>query len=153
MKTKNVTLAAVLLAGFLLFNSNQIFAQEQKGPKGKCEQTCMKEQDNPGKSCMNIPDLTPDQQKKIDDLKIKFRKEMLQLNLKSKEAQARLKTLETGENVKLSEIDATIDEITALQNQKMKIRARHKQDIRNLLNEKQRIYFDTQCTSEHKERN
>lgn len=134
----------------MLIASNIVQSQTSKF-MGKCEQTCTKTNQNvSGKGYYNIPDLTNEQEKKIEDLKLKLRKEMLPLSLKLDEANARLKTLETADAVQSVEVDAVIDQISSLQNQKMKLKARHKQDIRNLLNENQRVYYDTKCCSANK---
>ena len=153
MKTKNVILMSLFIASFMLIASNYVSAQTSKA-MGKCEQTCMKSnQDYSGKSYKNIPDLSIEQQTKIDDLKLKLRKELLPLNLKLDEAKARLNSIETADAVQSMEVDAIIDQISSLQNQKMKLKARHKQDVRKLLNEKQRVDYDTKCCSSKKQMN
>jgi len=150
MKTKNVILMNLLIASFMLITSNYASAQTAKAG-GKCEQTCVKANQNYSGQCANnIPDLTPEQEKKIEDLKLKLRKELLPLDLKLDEAKAHLRLLEAADAVESMEVDAVIDQITTLQNQKMKLKARHKQDVRKLLNENQRIYYDTKYCSANK---
>ena len=89
-----------------------------------------------------IPDLTDDQKEKIEALRIDHMKEMLELKNEIGEKHARLQTLTTAEKVNMSEVNKLIDTIGALQTKMMKMQVKHRQDIRELLTEKQRVIFD-----------
>jgi Spy/CpxP family protein refolding chaperone len=86
--------------------------------------------------------LTDDQQKQIADLKLKHQKETLQLNNEINEKTAQLKTLQQIDKPNLKDINSKIDEISALQNKKMKAMAAHRNSVRSLLTEEQRVQFD-----------
>ena len=91
---------------------------------------------------MMIPNLTDEQKSKIKDLKIAHFKEVQPLRNKLGELRARERTLTTADKPDMKAINANIDEITNVQNQLMKARESHRQQIRALLNDEQRIYFD-----------
>ena len=86
--------------------------------------------------------LTPDQQKQVAELKLKHQKETLQINNELNEKTAQLKTLQQIDKPNLKDINSKIDEISALQNKKMKSMAAHRNSVRSLLTEEQRIHFD-----------
>ena len=91
----------------------------------------------------NIPDLTEEQQNKIDDLRTDHQKSMLQYRNQMQEKRAKLNTLRTAEKTDMTAIDKTIDEIGTLQTQMMKERETHHQKVRGLLTDKQKVFFDT----------
>ena len=86
--------------------------------------------------------LTPDQQKQVAELSLKHQKETLQFNNELNEKKAQLKTLQQIDKPNLKDINSKIDEISALQNKKMKSSAAHRNTVRSLLTEEQRIHFD-----------
>ena len=90
-----------------------------------------------------IPNLTEDQQKKIADLRVTHQKEMLALRNQMGELKAKQNTLSTADKPDMKAINANIDEITKLQNQILKNAAEHKQQVRSLLTDEQRLWFDT----------
>jgi Spy/CpxP family protein refolding chaperone len=59
------------------------------------------------------------------------------------ELRAKEHTLATSEKPDMKAINANIDEMTKVQNQLMKAMASHRQDIRSLLTEEQKIRFDS----------
>lgn len=98
---------------------------------------------NCGKGMMkNIPDLTEEQTAKIEALKTPHMKEMLPLKNQMAEKKAQLTTLTTAEKADMDAINKKIDEIGALKTQMMKKREAHKQEIRKILTEEQRLMFD-----------
>lgn len=90
----------------------------------------------------NMPNMTDDQKTKIDALRVTHLKEMTTLRNQIREKQAHLTTLESADKADMNAINKTIDEISDLRNKKMKQRASHRQDVRNILTEEQRAYFD-----------
>lgn len=93
--------------------------------------------------CMNsIPDLTEDQKTKITDLRVAHMKEMQNFKNQMREKRAHLITLQTADNVDMKAVNSTIDEITTLKNKQMKSNAVHRQKVRNLLTDNQKVYFD-----------
>jgi len=86
--------------------------------------------------------LTPDQKKQIADFKLAHDKEMVQINNLLGEKKAQLKTLLQTEKPDIKKINAKIDEITDLQNQKMKLDAQHKCNVRSILTDEQKVRMD-----------
>ncbi len=97
----------------------------------------------PGRgTCMNIPDLTRDQQEKIEKSRLQYDKDALQLRNQRAEKKARLRTLQTAEKADNKAIDQVIDEIAAINAQLAKKRNLHRQEIRSLLTDEQKVWFD-----------
>jgi Spy/CpxP family protein refolding chaperone len=133
MKSMNLKVFAILLAGILFLGSNQIMAQ-----KGRNMQNCQK---GPGYQC-NIPDLTEAQQKKIDELKLGHQKNMIQYKNELAEKDAHLQTLRTADKSDMNAINKTIDEIGAIKVQMMKEKENHRQQVRAQLTDAQKVQFD-----------
>lgn len=153
MKTvKFKTITAILVALLLSVNTN-IFAQSGK----KCSHHVEKHQD--GKKCshdmkkhhdgMEFLNLTDEQKSQIKKLKIANMKEMLPIKNQLAEKKAHIRTLTTADNVDMNAVNKTIDEIGNIKATMMKKQAAHKQEIRKLLNDEQRIHFDMKM-SKHK---
>lgn len=90
-----------------------------------------------------IPNMTEEQKTKVKDLRIAFYKLAQPLHNQMEELKAKEHTLTTSEKPDIKAINANIDEITKVQNQLMKAMASHRQDIRSLLTEEQKIRFDS----------
>jgi len=85
---------------------------------------------------------TEDQQKQMQELRFKLQKENLQISNELNEKRAQLKTLQQVDKPNMKSINAKIDEISALQNKKMKLMAEHRNNVRNLLTDEQKVQFD-----------
>ena len=90
-----------------------------------------------------IPDITEDQKEQIKEFRTDHMKEVLPLRNQVGEKEAHLKSLSTADKVDMAKINKTIEEIGNLKITIAKNRAAHKQKIRNVLNEDQRIVFDS----------
>lgn len=88
------------------------------------------------------PVLTAEQSEAIVSLRNELKKDLLQINNQLAEKRAQLKTLQQTEKPNLKAIDSKIDEITDLQNKKMKLVARTEAKIRENLTEEQRLQYD-----------
>ncbi|MDD3033674.1 MAG: Spy/CpxP family protein refolding chaperone [Bacteroidales bacterium] len=88
------------------------------------------------------PKFTDDQKKQIADFKLAHDKQMIQVNNLLNEKKAQLKTLQSAEKPDMKKINSKIDEITDLMNQKMKISADHRNKVRSILTEEQRVRMD-----------
>ncbi|NJO90085.1 MAG: Spy/CpxP family protein refolding chaperone [Chloroflexia bacterium] len=132
MKKMNLKTMVLLMASLLFIGTTQIKAQkgQMKGNKAQ------------GWVC-NIPDLTDDQQKKIDDLRVEHQKIMLNNRNQMMEKRAKLNTLRTADKADMNAINKLIDEMGVLHTQMMKDKEAHHQAIRSLLNDKQRVFFDS----------
>lgn len=132
MKKITILLAALVMV------SAAAMAQPRDGVKGKEKMEMAQHH----KKAM-IPDLTDEQSEAIKAIKTKGKKQTLPLHNQLGEKRAQMKTLSNADNPDLIQIDALIDEMSALQADLMKIKARQKQEIRALLTEEQRLAFDT----------
>lgn len=86
--------------------------------------------------------LTDDQQKKIDALRVKHQKEMLTYRNQLGELHAKMQTLRTAEKTDMNAINSTIEKISGVKTKQMKAREAHRQDVRNLLTDEQKTQFD-----------
>jgi Spy/CpxP family protein refolding chaperone len=128
-------ISSILLMFVIIASTNAQPGLPEGREKCKNEASC--------KQNKGIPGLTEEQAKKIDGLRIAFQKEMLPLKNQMGELKAKQRTLTTAEKADLKAINANIDEITKLQNQMMKMGAEHKQQVRAILNDEQRLRFDS----------
>jgi Spy/CpxP family protein refolding chaperone len=92
---------------------------------------------------MGIPNLTEDQKTKIKAQRVAFGKEALPLTSQLAEKRAHLRTLQTAQAYDASAVNAAIDDITKTQSQLMKKKAANREAIRKLLNDEQRLAFDS----------
>jgi len=130
MKTNVRILVAMFV--ILVTTASDIFAQPGRG-RGR----------NDMKNCENaIPDLTDEQKAKIEKLRVAHLKQMTENRNLMAEKKARLRTLTTVDKPDMKAINETIDQITTLKNQHMKARVAHQLDVRNLLTDTQKVYFD-----------
>jgi Spy/CpxP family protein refolding chaperone len=65
---------------------------------------------------------------------------------------ARQKTLTTADNTDMKAINANIDEITKIQNQLMKKSVAMKQQFRSLLNDEQKVWYDSRSMKKGQQR-
>lgn len=155
MKTK--ILLAFFIAVFSMSITGNLNAQNHKGTKQCSNSKGL----NPHK-CMGqmLPGITDEQKAKIKKIHLNLKKELMPLQNKMAEKKAHLKTLATAENVDANAVNTTIDEIAALKAQMMKKQMAAKQEMRKLLNEEQRLIFDSKfsmnghgnCGNGHKKR-
>lgn len=99
---------------------------------------------------MNIPDLTEDQKEQIKEMRTMHMKEIMPLKNELNEKEAHLQTISTGDNVDLNKVYATIDEIAEIKVNTAKKRAAFKQEVRKVLTEDQRVFFDMHSIHGHK---
>lgn len=117
----------------------------KRGLRGRENPFCLAQDSlKPGLNC-RIPDLTPEQDKEIRKLNTAFHKEAMQIKNQIAEKKARLQTLRTADKADMAAIDKTIDELAALKTQLMKKKERRRQEIRALLNDEQRLFFDSKA--------
>ena len=90
-----------------------------------------------------LPDLSEEQKTQIQNLRTEHMKTVLPLKNQLAEMQARLQTLSTAENADMSQIDKTIEEMGEFRTFLMKEGAAHRQTIRKLLTDEQRVAFDS----------
>jgi Spy/CpxP family protein refolding chaperone len=90
-----------------------------------------------------IPNLTDEQKTRMEQLKLDLMKAIKPLMNKIGEKEAQLQTLRTEDKPDMNKIFALVDEVGLLKSQVRKEHEKHLQSIRQTLDEKQRIIFDT----------
>lgn len=126
-------LAVIMIMAF----SVSTIAQPRWGNRGqgkgmKGQQTC----------AQMIPDLTEEQEKQIEDLRTDHWKAMSEYRSDMRTLRAEYQDLMAGDDRNPKKAESKIDEITDLKNKMMKERQNHMGEIRKLLNDEQKIYFD-----------
>lgn len=91
----------------------------------------------------NILDLSEEQQEQISDLRTGHLKKMTELRNQMREKRARLQTLTSGDNYNEGEANQVIEQIGDIHTTMMKERTSHRQEVRSLLTEEQRVIFDS----------
>lgn len=88
-------------------------------------------------------DLSEDQKEKIKGIMLEGKQESLPLENQLREKRARLRTLSSGDTYDVAALNKVVDEMSALQASIKKIHIAKKGEIRALLNDEQKIKFDT----------
>jgi len=131
MRTKQ-KLMAILFSVVLLAGTGSILQAQPGQGAGQGQ----------GYWCKAIPGLTEDQQKQIDELRTDHLKKMTSFRNQIRENRAHYQTLMSEENVDMNAVNKNIDAYTSLRNSMMKESAAHRQSVRNLLTDEQKVYFD-----------
>jgi len=137
MKTQRIKKVSVLIIALLIVAGTNLYAQQGRGgaPQGRNFER--------NDLCQMIPDLTEDQEAKIKDLRVNHLKEMNTFRNEMNELRAKKHTLMTTDNTNMNEINSVIDQMTSIHNKMMKVSAKHRQDVRGLLTEEQKVIFDS----------
>jgi len=91
--------------------------------------------------CM-LPDLTDAQKEKIEALRTQHMKDAMVLRNQIAEKRAKLNTLRIADKPNTNEINKIIDEIGSLRTKMMKMGESHRQKVRALLTDEQKVMFD-----------
>ncbi len=146
---KRLIISTMLIVFFLATSS---WAQQPKQEMGKMGPRIERE-DRPCcgmgpnqqgmKGGMDIPDLTDEQKAQLEKLQIEYMKSMQPLRNELAEKQAQLHTQSTAPEINMSRLNGLIEEIGKLRTEIMKEKQKHHQAVRKILNEKQRLIFDS----------
>ncbi len=144
---KNKMIMAVLFIAAISLIAQPPQAPKYKGRAPQAESKTDEGYDNPRQGILGrhnpaIPDLTDEQKTKIESLKIELMKALKPIKNKIREKEAQLQTLRTEDKPDMNKIFALVDEIGMLKTQARKEHEKHIQEIRQLLDEKQRVVFD-----------
>jgi Spy/CpxP family protein refolding chaperone len=141
---KSSLIKSVLLIGMVLITMSQTLTAQQG-----LRQNREMDKRGPHDPCFShkIPNLTEEQEMKIKELKTAHMKDMLKYKSELEEKNARLKSLQTADEVDMDKIYKLIDDIGAIEIKMAKGRADLHQKIRALLDDEQRVFFDTQYLS------
>ena len=137
---RSILIKSVLLTGVILMIMGQAVSAQNRHSHDRwmadSNQRC-------GQFNHLIPNLTEEQQTKIHGLRTAHMKAMLKYKNEINEKEARLNTLQTEDNADMDKIYKVIDEIGALETEVNKNKALLRQEIRKLLNDEQKVLFDT----------
>lgn len=129
MKTKSIIIGAGII--LLFFAGNSVLAQH--GMKMAANQTAKM-------AC--VPDLTDEQESQITQLRTEFSAATKNLRADMQIKKAELDKLKIQDTPNRTNINAKIDEITALRTEMQKKRTKMHLDIRELLTDEQKAAFD-----------
>ena len=116
-------------------------AQTQQGqPKAGCGQGMQMHQGGGGCNC--IPNLTDEQMKKMEPLKLAFHQKKFDIHNQIKAKEAQLIVVTTGDKINKEEAYKLIDEIAALKASLEKAQFDHRMAVRALLTPEQQLAFD-----------
>lgn len=119
----------------------------QKAEKQENIKTCKKDHNCDKNGPLGfIPNLTEEQKSKIKELHLNLKKEVILLKNQIGEKEAHLKTITMVDKVDMGEVNKTIDETYALKASLAKKRSAFHQEVRALLNNEQRIIFDSKAS-------
>lgn len=148
-QTIKKTFLLLVLSGFAI----SVAAQPQQGRKnmqGQNKQLAQNERGQRGNQEMRLPNLTEDQKEQIKEIRLNGQKEALPIRNALGEKKAKLRTLTTSEDYNERTVNGVIDEIADLEASIMKLKETHRQEVRSILTEEQRIVFDTRGRNSQK---
>jgi len=133
---KRITVGVLVLA---LAASVPLMSQKASNQKPMIHQKMQHEM-----MCQSQMNLTPEQQEKIQKMKLQFQKEMLVLQTELKTKMLDLRALMT-EKADSAKINAKIDEIADARAALQKKAYAHHMEIRNVLTDEQKKTFNNMC--------
>ncbi len=131
---KSIPLALLVLALSINVSAQQRANRNMQAPK---QNEGMMHQ-----RMMNMLDLNDEQSQKVAVIHTNGEKSMLTFTTKIAEKKARLQTLVTADNYDSKAVNKVITEISELQKDRMVTKYAHRQEIRELLTDAQRVKFD-----------
>ncbi|RLD40483.1 MAG: hypothetical protein DRI86_15180 [Bacteroidetes bacterium] len=139
MKKATAILSMIVISVLLI--SSPLSAQKgnMNGMKGNKNMMYSNYQKN---SFQNIPNITDEQKTQLKTKRTAMMKEALPLRNSLKEKMARLNTLSSATEPNMKAINKQIESIGEDKVAIMKIRANFRQEVRKVLTEDQRVYFD-----------
>ena len=148
MKTKMLAIAIFTFAFFITIDA---FAQPGRRsqdfrPQQRYAERPIDRPDRPQRQMLEeciLPDLTEEQQVQMKELRLARLESSTRHRNQMDELRARKRNLMTQGDVDNDAINAIIDEMTSLKNAQMKEAVNKRQSVRNILNEEQRVIFDS----------
>ena len=138
MKRNFILLSAAIIV--MVLAGLSLAQMERRGPMEGPRHQMFREHE-PGMFAML--NLTDAQKEQIEKLRTQHMKNVLPLRNELGELRAELRTLSTVDKVNMTDINKKIDEMGKVQTELMKERAAHRQQIRSLLTDEQRVKFDS----------
>jgi len=91
---------------------------------------------------MEIPDLTDDQKNKMEDIHLKYQKQIQPLQNQIGEKEARLRTLMSEEKVNKSDVYKVVEDIGDLQTKIRKLHIDMRIEVSQILTDKQKVFMN-----------
>lgn len=134
----------IALFSFSMFLAADAMAQRR--PAGKMQAPARQaERIQPGQRyCLNLPGLTEAQQEAIASLHAKRLEQSVQHRAAMDALRARKRELMVQASPDMNQVNTLIDEMGSMRSAHLKAAAVHRQEIRQLLTEEQRVQFDSQ---------
>ena len=132
----------VMLVIMVVGASVAVKAQHQKGSRYNNNSSKQEHRNLDREGQRGIPNMTEDQKEKVKKLRTTLLKENSPVENELKEKEAKLNTLSSAETVDKKAMEKVIKEIGELKTKLMLAREFHKQDVRAILTEEQRVFFD-----------
>ena len=133
MNTRKLKLSGMVLTLFLSAITMSAVAQ-QKGANGN--------KGNGQQICQRIPDLTDEQDSEITKLRTEHFKLMNAYKADLGILRAELNKLELAKSADQKAIDSKIDEVFTLKTKMAKQGSQHRQKVKSLLTDEQKVFFD-----------
>jgi len=137
---KATALLSIMMVTMLLFSTS---LSAQKGNMNGMKNNKSKSTYCQQNQFQRIPDITDSQKDQLKTLRTKMMKESLPIKNKLMEQKAHLNTLSSAENSDMKAINKQIELIGSSKTEMMKVKASFKQEVRKVLTDEQRVYFDT----------
>ena len=116
--------------------------KKQQNTQGKMLQQGDQNQRGAGPE-LRIPDLTEEQKTQIHQIRTSGQKAALPVKNQLREKRAKLITLTSADKYDAKAVNAVVDDISKLEKTIMLFQIEHKQQIRSVLTEEQRVVFDS----------
>jgi Spy/CpxP family protein refolding chaperone len=143
---KNWMRAMAAMIAMMIMTAGSLQAQQgAKAHQGDCDHKQQDEVKGPFGNYHQIPGLTDKQKGDIKVVRLAMIKDINGLKDQINEKEAQLRTLTRADKPDSKAIDKLIDEISVLQANKRKRIESTRQQIRAMLNDEQKIWFDQHC--------
>jgi len=133
-----------------MFSVGSLSALAQTEPNDADHEKDRKECKKGHEKHTDIPNLTEDQKTQIEAIRGEFKTENQTTMRELKSKQQELRQLTSADSVNIEAVDSLIDEIGTLKTSIMKSKTNMDLEVRNLLTEDQRTYFDSRPLHRHK---
>lgn len=147
---KNTLWITVAIMAFVVFSTDVMAQRGQRNAnmdemrQGNGQGMMQNQRDfEPGQPCLTMLDLTLEQQEQMKSLRLSHMEQMLPIRNLRQEHRAKLQTLRTAKNVDMKAINNLIDDMADLKANQMKASEAHRQEMRTVLTDEQRILFDS----------
>ena len=146
---KSTKLKLLVLATVIIGISNLALAQRGDGPRQQRRHMSFDGQGMGWERMAERLDLTEAQQDQLNTMRLAFHEETLPLKNELREKKARMRTLTTAKEADMKAINQVAEEMGVLRTNMMKKHLAHRQEVRKILTDEQRIIFDSHHHHRH----